>query len=187
LDATLDGVGVKVAVEVRELPTGVVAVAAGAGAKAVGAAAGGVPGAGGGCASSTGGIFKVIPTRKRVVSLNAFALIISGYLLPLPYTFCAMSQGLSPLCTMYVLCPVGWLGVRGAAAALGVSPGKVGMKIGTGKTYGGLGGSSVGVGEAPACAPGAASTFDARAKYIAATTAMMKRMAVAHLLIGSPW
>ena len=84
LDVTLEGVGVKVAVRVRAVPTGVVSVAAGAGAKAVGAAAGGVPGAGGGCAPSTGGMFKVIPTRKRVVSLNAFALMISGYLLPFP-------------------------------------------------------------------------------------------------------
>ena len=151
-------VGVVMGVAVISIGAGL--VSAGGGKMEVAATAGGGTGVEGGCVPSSGGIFKVMPTRRRVESVSAFALMIKGYLLPFPYTFCAIIQGLSPLCTMYVVCP----GVRGAAGTLGVSPGYVGMKMGVGKTYGGLAGSSVGMNVAAGvdCATGAAMALDAR-------------------------
>ena len=84
LDVLSAGTGVSVRAGVAEIPAGATVVTAGAGSTEVGAAAGGICGAEGGCAPSSGGTVRVIPTRKRVVSLNPFALIISGYLLPFP-------------------------------------------------------------------------------------------------------
>ena len=42
------------------------------------------------------GIFRIIPVCKRVVVVMSFALASNGYFAPLPYTFCAMIQRLSP-------------------------------------------------------------------------------------------
>jgi len=100
------------------------------------------------------GIFRIIPVCKRVVVVMSFTLAINGYFAPLPYTFCAMIQRLSPGCTVYV-CSLGGgsvatgalgvaVGVTRVGGGLGVSFGKVGTKIGVGKTYGRLVGSSVG-------------------------------------------
>lgn len=104
------------------------------------------------------GIFKIIPVRKRVVVVMSFALAINGYFDPLPYTFCAMIQSESPDWTVYVCSlaagsvaagvPAGAGGVAVGATRVGgaggVSFAYVGIKIGVGKTYGRLVGSSVG-------------------------------------------
>ncbi len=53
-----------------------------------------------GALPASGGIFKTMPTRRPRASARLFALIISGYLVPSPYTFCAMVHGLSLDCTV---------------------------------------------------------------------------------------
>lgn len=81
--------------------------------------------AGDGTLPDNGGIIKTAPTRSRVVLVRLFALMISGYLVPSPYTFCAMVQGLSPDWIVYV-CALGCPGTRvapGVDRAAGVSSG----------------------------------------------------------------
>jgi len=85
------GVGVNVAVGggvIVGAEVGVLATVGVAASVAVAVGARGVP--------SSGGIINVLPTRKRELVVNPFASKMILYLVPSPYTFCAMIQGLSP-------------------------------------------------------------------------------------------
>lgn len=76
-----DAVGATVGVTI---PAGSAPVGARMGRAGVGAGAGGVLVGTGGDVPASGGILRTIPTRKRVESVRLFALMIEGYLLPLP-------------------------------------------------------------------------------------------------------
>jgi hypothetical protein len=128
-------------------------VAATAGATATGADWVAV-GAGGRGAPASAGIVSVLPTLSFEFVVRLFASRINLYFVPSLYIFCAMIQGLSPETIVYVRSPASGARVpAGALVAAGVfvaacalvvaaSAGKVGMKIGVGKTYGALVGSS---------------------------------------------
>jgi len=108
-----------------------------------------------GGAPAIGGMVSVLPTFNLELVVRLFASRMSLYLVPSLYIFCAIIHGLSPDTIVYVRLPgfgaVGFAGA-GVLAAVGFaagvfvgaagSGGNVGIKIGVGKTYGALVGSS---------------------------------------------
>lgn len=108
-----------------------------------------------GGAPASGGMVNVLPTFNLELVVRLFASRMSLYLVPSLYIFCAIIHGLSPDTIVYVRLPgfgaagfagAGVLAAVGFAAGVFVgaagSGGKVGIKIGVGKTYGALVGSS---------------------------------------------